>query len=69
MSTEVFSTKLEAVLCALEDIDEGDKIVLCRQEEDKPCAIGGDCDMCAVIIYRKGMTPGDILSIARKHRA
>lgn len=69
MSTGLFDNKLDAILFALEDIEEGEVIKLCRQEESKPCGDSNTCDMCAIITYRKGMTAGDILQMARKHRA
>lgn len=69
MSTEHFKTKLEAILCALDDLEEGEQLTVCRQEENKSCGDSNTCDMCAIITYRKGMTAGDILQMARKHRA
>lgn len=69
MSTGQFKTKFEAILFALDNLEEGEQFTVCRQEENKPCGDTVDCDMCAIVTYRKGMTAGDVLQLARKHRA
>jgi hypothetical protein len=66
IDTDDFPTQEAAIQSALETLQPGERIVVCRGDW-ATCTMGREsgCEFCARVPYRPGLTAADVMAAAR----